>query len=309
MKFIDWQKKWLEIYERPRIKHHTYVIYNELFDRHINPFFCNAKLEKIKSDDVQCFLHQKMQNGNVKNNTGLSPSTVNLLRALLNSMFECAFQNGFINQNPCKKIKRVVEEEKPAKVFSRDEQKRIEEVCMTNIPKYIGVLIVLYTGVRLGELLALTWEDVDLKNGIISINKTVYYAKDENGRYQRYVGTPKSKSSKRIIPIAKNLKKLLKEHKKSAKANSVIFTRNQSTCSVRGYQQMFAYLQKKANIRQKNFHTLRHTFATRAIECGVDIKTLSELMGHKNATMTLNRYGHSLFETKQKAVDLIAKKL
>jgi len=307
MKFIQWQKKWLEVYQKPRIKHHTYTIYCELFDKHVNPVFADKNLDEISADDVQCFLHKKLCDGNLKNGGGLSTSTVNLFRALVNCMFECAFQNGFISQNPCKKIRRVVGRQKQVTSFSRKEQKEIEAHCMKNTDRYLGVLMVLYTGLRIGELLSLTWDDVDLKKRVIYVRKTVYRAKDNDGVYKRFIDTPKSQSSQRIIPIAKQLHALMSLQKNKQKSKYVICDKHGMARSVRGYQSSFATLQKNIGIVAKNFHALRHTFATRAIECGVDIKTLSELMGHQNTQITLDKYGHSLFDTKKKAVDLLEK--
>ncbi len=162
----------------------------------------------------------------------------------------------------------------------------------------LGVSICLYTGLRIGELLALTWQDVDFGNGTLSVTKTCYDGKDSNGKFGRVVDEPKTLSSRRIIPLSKQMVSLLKEIKKQSNAEWVI-SKSGKPLSVRTYQRNFASLLNKLHIPHRGFHALRHTFATRAIECGMDVKTLSEILGHKNATITLNRYAHSLMEHKR----------
>ena len=169
--------------------------------------------------------------------------------------------------------------------------------------KMLGIIICLYTGMRIGELLALTWNDVDTEKRIISINKTCHEGKNENGIYQRILNSPKTFSSKRMIPYPKQLEIIFKLLKQD---NSIyVISYNQKPISVRSYQKSFALMLKHANIKHKGFHALRHTFATRSIECGVDVKTLSEILGHKNATITLNRYVHSLLNHKKDMMDKI----
>ena len=123
----------------------------------------------------------------------------------------------------------------------------------------------------------------------------------------RITDTPKTASSKRAIPIPKQLLPLLKEKKRNSLSKYVIETTKGEPDGVTSYQRSFETLQKKLGIEKKGFHSLRHTFATRALECGMDVKTLSEILGHKNATVTLNRYAHSLQEHKQEMMNKVGK--
>ena len=165
----------------------------------------------------------------------------------------------------------------------------------------------LYTGLRIGELLGLEWKDVTLERGIIHIDKTVYREKDNTGTWQLIVDSPKTKSSARDIPLPKYIVKLLKMQIKVSKSAYVVENKKGERMSIRSYQYMFERLTEKAGVRKLNFHALRHTFATRALECGMDIKTLSEIMGHKNASITLNRYAHSMMDTKIKMMQKLPK--
>ena len=171
----------------------------------------------------------------------------------------------------------------------------------------LGVILCLYVGLRIGELLALTWSDMDFEKSILSITKTCYDG-NRNGEHIRIIDTPKTENSRRQIPLSKTLVKMLKEIKKKSKCEFIVAD-GEKPCFVRSYQRTFELLLKKLKIPHKGFHSLRHTFATRALECGMDVKSLSEILGHKNATITLNRYAHSLWEYKAEMMNKLSKML
>ena len=195
-------------------------------------------------------------------------------------------------------------EEKNIEVFTVREQHRLEcGVREDGRLRMFGILISLYTGLRLGELLALTWDDVDFQRGTLTVNKTKVSQSDAETGYT----SPKTKASTRTIPIPPNVIALLKLMKRHSTCKWVV-EYNGKPIHERGYQALFERLQRRLNMRPRGFHALRHTFATRAMECGTDCKTLSELMGHSNAMITINRYTHSLMETKRKAINKIARR-
>lgn len=196
---------------------------------------------------------------------------------------------------------RVKEENRETAVFSRAEQRKIERICMEKGGIYTGIVLCLHTGIRIGELLSLTWRDVDFRSNLLRVEKTVVRLRAEDGGYTDYIDRPKSPSSRRAIPLSPKAAEALKEMKKHA-GGEYVFCGRKGRVSVRAYQHRFENLLRKNNIRVLHFHALRHTFATRVMECGVDVKTLSELLGHKNAAITLNRYAHSMMDTKRKAL-------
>lgn len=261
--------------------------------------FGEMELIDITPLKVQVYINELL-GGNNK----LSISSVNLIITVIQSSIKMAFLSNNLKSYNLGNIHRPHLEEKEITCFSFEEQKMIEnKVWASKKKKMLGVIICLYTGMRIGELLALTWNDVDTEKRIISINKTCHEGKNENGIYQRILNSPKTFSSKRMIPYPKQLEIIFKLLKQD---NSIyVISYNQKPISIRSYQKSFALMLKNANIKHKGFHALRHTFATRSIECGVDVKTLSEILGHKNATITLNRYVHSLLNHKKDMMDKI----
>lgn len=310
MKFVLWQEQWLEIYQKPLIKYHTYRMYKDLLKQHILNYFKEDEIENINTQKIQLFLHEKSLNGNLITHKPLSASTINLLRSILNNIFQTACNFNLLDINPCSRIKRFTYREKEIQVFSKKQQKILEDYCKNNQDiRLFGIVFALYTGLRIGELLALKWEDIDLKKKIIYVKKTVLKIKTEEGKWVSYIDSAKTKSSIRVIPIAKNLYTLLLQHRKKNFGKWLICDKNNQAVNNRTYQKLFQTVLIKLQMPLLSFHSLRHTFATRAIENGIDVKTVSELMGHQNTSITLNRYTHSLFETKKKAVNLLAKNL
>ena len=207
------------------------------------------------------------------------------------------------------KIKRPRTSEKKIECFSLSEQKKIEQYILNaGNTRLFGVLLCLYTGLRIGELLALEWADIDMSNGELRVSKTCHYGKDEDGVFGRITDIPKTQSSIRIIPIPKQLISHLRGVKKKSLSAHIV-ANGSNLISIRSYQRSFSSLLKRLNIQHRGFHSLRHTFATRALECGMDVKTLSEILGHKNPTVTLNRYAHSLMEHKKEMMNRVGKLL
>ena len=292
--------QWLETYEKEHIKSRTYARYHGLITAHINPTIGTLEIDNLSRRDIQEFLAQQKAEGNIRTGGGkLSATSSNLMLTVLNLAFEYACDMDLLEQNPCERIRRSREDAKKVEAFTKDEQRKIEKAIIeSGDPRLFGILLCLYTGVRIGELLGLEWADIDLQRGLITINKTVYRDKDESGEWQLIVDKPKTASSDRVIPLPSYITQMMIVRKETAKSAYVIENKKGERMSIRSYQYIFEKLTEKAEVRKLNFHALRHTFATRAIECGMDIKTLSEIMGHKNASITLNRYAHSMMDTK-----------
>ena len=200
--------------------------------------------------------------------------------------------------------KRPKLKEKLVECFTLAEQKNIEQAILNGKKdKLYGIILCLYSGLRIGELIALQWSDIDFVKGILTVSKSCHDGKD-----WLIIDEPKTTTSRRVIPLPKQLLPILKGIKKKSDSPFVV-SANGKPVSVRSYQRSFELLLKRLNIPHKGFHSLRHTFATRARECGMDVKTLSEILGHKNPTVTLNRYAHSLMEHKADMMNRLGKLL
>lgn len=309
MQYQEWLDHWLKNYIQPSSKQRTYTRYTEIVNQHIVPTLGRFELNELTPFALQCFVTELLNSGNLVTGKGLSPNSVNAIITVMQNSMKTAYALGYMTDYTADKIKRPKTGEKKVECFSSAEQKKMEQYILSkDKAKLLGILLCLYTGLRIGELLALEWTDIDLAKGELKVNKTCHDGKDKNGVFTRITDIPKTQSSIRTIPLPKQLLPLLREAKR--KSHSIYFVSNgEKPISIRSYQRTFALLQQKLGIPHRGFHSLRHTFATRALECGMDVKTLSEILGHKNPTVTLNRYVHSLMEHKKEMMNRLGKLL
>ncbi len=309
MKYQDWLNQWLENYIKPTSKQRTFTRYNEIVSQHIIPQIGMYELSELTPYVIQCFVTNLLNCGNLKTGKGLSPNTVNGMITVVQNSLKIAYTLGYISEYTADNIKRPKTQEKKVECFSSGEQKKMEQYIINGSkPKLFGILLCLYTGLRIGELLALEWSDLDFAKGELRVNKTCHDGKDENGVFGRITDTPKTQSSIRTIPIPRQLLPLFRETKRKSHSKYIV-SNGEKPISIRSYQRTFSLLQQHLGIPHRGFHSLRHTFATRALECGMDVKTLSEILGHKSPTVTLNRYVHSLMEHKKEMMNKLGKLL
>ena len=299
----EWLDIWLNKYTKHTVKLRTYDRYKYIIEKHINPKLGDYELDELNGEIFQDFVLSELENGNLNTNGKLANNSVIGIVNVLKGSMALALSLGKVQRDEIKKIKLPSPTEKPVTAFEKYEQEKIDKYCLnSNKSNYIGIVICLYTGIRLGELLALTWDDIDFKTGIMSITKTSYRIK-ENGKARIVIDNPKTKNSSRVIPLPKTLLDILKKIKKVANSNYVISTRSGGIVGTR------ERILSKIGVGYKNFHSLRHTFATRAIEMGMDVKTLSEILGHKNPVVTLTRYTHSMMSYKTDMMNKMGKML
>lgn len=303
MKYKEWLSVWLENYVTPFAKPRTSDSYARIIDRRIAKELGEKELGELTSVELQAFVAGLMRSGNRKTLGGLAASTVNTVITVMQSSLKTAVGAGLVGVNVARGVRRPTVGYKKIDCFTPAEQKKIENAALYGgSGKMFGAVLCLYTGLRIGELLALEWSDVDLKMGLISVNKT------RSAKTGAAYGEPKTPSSRRVIPVPKQIIALLRQRKITAKTEYVMEFRGKPV-SVREYQRSFAAMLCMLGIEHKGFHSLRHTFATRALECGMDVKTLSEILGHKNAALTLNRYAHSLLAHKAEMMNRLGKLL
>lgn len=309
MKLKEWLGVWLEKYTKHTVKLRTYDRYKYIIEKHINPKLGNYELDDLTSEILQDFVLSELENGNLITGGKLANNSVIGIVNVLKGSFSLAKSLDKVQKDEIKKVKLPSSTEKPVTAFEKFEQEKIEKYCLaSNKSNYIGIVICLYTGIRLGELLALTWDDIDFQTGIMSITKTSYRIK-ENGVPKVVIDNPKTKNSSRVIPLPKTLLSFLKKIKKTSNSKHVLSTRKGEIVGTRAYQRTYEKILSRIGVGYKNFHSLRHTFATRALELGMDVKTLSEILGHKNPVVTLTRYTHSMLSYKTDMMNKIGKML
>lgn len=299
MQYKDWLKIWLENYVRPSSKQKTYLRYSEIVEQHLEERLGSYKLNELTPLILQRFTTELLKSGNLKTGKGLSVNSVNGIVTVIQNSLKSACAAGQTPEYTAGKIKRPRAQEREITCFTLREQEKLERsVGESGKVKYFGIVLCLYTGLRIGELLALEWSDIDFQKGVLTVTKSCHDGRDEHGRYARITEPPKTLSSRRCIPLPKQILRELRERKRGSRSKFVI-SNGGNAIPVRSYQRSFERLLNRLNIPHKGFHALRHTFATRALECGMDVKMLSEILGHKNPAVTLNRYVHSLMEHKK----------
>lgn len=305
MLYKDFLTFWLENYVKPDTKFRTYLRYSQIVRIYVAEKVGEYDLSELTPIILQTFIADMLTNGNGRwGADGLAPNTVNSIVSVLKNSLKTAYMLGCTDRQLGDKIKRPKERERKIECFSIREQRKIENAVLTSRKhKYFGVLLCLYTGLRIGEVVALKWNDIDLKKGMLSVNKTCYDTPDG-----LVFDDPKTVHSRRIIPLPRQIMPILREKRKTSKSDFVVSEKGKPV-SVRSFQRSFELLLKRHRIEHRGFHSLRHTFATRALESGMDVKTLSEILGHKNPSITLSRYAHSLMEHKSAMMNRLGKLL
>lgn len=305
MLYKDFLTFWLENYVKPDTKFRTYLRYSQIVRIYVAEKVGEYDLSELTPIILQTFIADMLTNGNGRwGADGLAPNTVNSIVSVFKNSLKTAYMLGCTDRQLGDKIKRPKVRERKIECFSIREQRKIENAVLTSRKhKYFGVLLCLYTGLCLGEVVALNWKDIDLKRGMLSVNKTCYDTPDG-----LVFDDPKTVHSRRIIPLPRQIMPILREKRKTSKSDFVVSDKGKPV-SVRSFQRSFELLLKRHRIKHRGFHALRHTFATRALESGMDVKTLSEILGHKNPSITLSRYAHSLMEHKSAMMNRLGKLL
>jgi integrase len=307
---MNQQKQLLEVInlwkidKKQYVKKSSFSAYTLLIENHLLPVFGNKYA--IEEAHVQRFVFQKLE-------TGLSHKTIKDILIVLKMVLKFGAKNKWLQYTPFE-IQFPTEREKHTiEVLSRANQKKIMNYIQEHFTfRNLGVYICLSAGMRIGEICALRWEDVDTDNGIIGVNRTIqriYVIEDGTRKTELILDTPKTKNSIREIPISKDLLRILKPFKKIVNPSFFVLTNDAKPTEPRTYRSYYKNLMKELNMPELKFHGLRHSFATRCIESNCDYKTVSVLLGHSNISTTLNLYVHPNMEQKKKAIEQMFKGL
>lgn len=308
MQYEDYAPIWLK-HHKEYVKESTYNNYNYMLIKHIIPILGAYNLKDINNELIQEFILLKHKDGRLNGTGGLALKTVKDIFIVLKQSIDYAMHNQYMESFHWK-IKYPNEQNtlETFKVFNDNEMKQIINQLKKNLNlRNIGLLICIYTGIRIGEICALKWSNIDLIKQSITIDATLqrlYILEKGRTTTKIIITSPKSKKSNRMIPIPDFIIEILKlyEHDK----NSFLLT-NETDKYVepRLYRYYYGSVLEQINVPYRTFHALRHTFATKCINEGADYKTVSEILGHSSVGITLDVYLNSDFTKKIKAIDLI----
>ena len=285
---------------QPRIKPSSYTRYHTLAHKHLIPALGDIALTELTAPKISAFVEQKISPGR---SGSLSPKTVSDILSVLRSALKIAARRYYLpNLNGISDIKAPVYRQRRIDTFSDNEVKSItRKVLQAPTSDNLAILLCLNTGLRLGELCALRWEDIDFAEQTLTVRQNVQRL-TQNGKSELVIQTPKSETSRRVIPLTTEILSLLRTH---CSRSTYVFG-GSLPLEPRTMQYRFKSFLKKNGLKVRNFHALRHSFATRCIAMGADVKTLSELLGHSNIKTTMQLYVHPTMEQKRANMQLVS---
>lgn len=293
---------------RPHLKEQSIVKYQNLLTSYLYPCFLGRSIEKIKQQDIYMLCNQLLSTGGEKGE-GLSSGTVGSTLSVLRRILEYSSAH-----KGCEVIsmeKRLIRQtQSPLRILSVSESQKLSSYLFCNLnPANLGILLCLYTGIRIGEVCALKWEDFSFEEQSMYVHRTMQriQIKDKNTSQKTRViiSKPKSECSVRKIPLPDEIFRLIVTYRSSPRTY-FLTGHSEKFMEPRTLQNHFKSAIKFCKIQNVNFHVLRHTFATRCVELGFDLKSLSEILGHASINITLNRYVHPSMELKQKNMNILS---
>lgn len=321
----QWMLNWFETYVRPVRKGSTADTCHLIITKHISPAMGRVKLQQLRCDHIQAFINKLRSEGN--NGKGCAPATIKRIIAVLHTALEQAITNKLIISNPCSKnaIKLPKQAQEEVEVLQDWEYNKLLEVIPES-NEGRAILLMLNTGLRASEVCGLRWKDIS--DDILTVNQTCMRMHDYDGTEQKGTklgfGIPKSKKSHRDIPLTKSMQSMLsrqhlyvnslrakavtayengKADKEWQEHDLIFCTKIGEPVENRNILRTYHRILQAAGLNQRGLHTLRHTFATRALRKGMDVRTLSELLGHEDPSTTLRLYCHSSLDKKREWMD------
>ena len=317
--FGQWLDSWLQTYAKPPlVRTSTYASYETYIRGHIKPALGKVKLQSLRPDHLQNFLNEKQAGGRLDNTKGgLSAKTIKNIYNVIHRALQQAYMSGMVSRNVADVVIRPKQTPAKVTVLTVQERKNLVEKCREH-RLGVGIILTLYSGVRLGELLGLMWTDIDIENRTMTISRTLNrLTVHDNPDHKTaiVIGEPKSVSGHREIPLNEAVIPFLIKLKEQQQEERLLFGQDYLDegyviCNERGkhieprtYQDFFKKMLREANVPNKNFHALRHTFATWALEIGMDINVVAAFLGHADPSITLRVYAHALPDHKRESMD------
>ena len=294
---------WKE-YKRPYVKQSTMAAYVLILENHILP--CLGDKDSLYEQEVQAFVLQKLEKG-------LSIKTIKDILIVLKMVMKFGVKNEWMNYYEWDIKYPTTTANKELEVLSVVNHRKILSYIQSHFTFIgLGIYISLSTGLRIGEICALKWSDINVVDGTITVSRTIeriYIIEGEKKHTELVINTPKTKNSCREIPMSKELLAMIKPLKKVLNDDFYVLTNNERPTEPRTYRNYYNNLMVKLNIPKLKYHGLRHSFATRCIEAGCDYKTVSVLLGHSNISTTLDLYVHPNMEQKKRCITKMFKSL
>lgn len=294
---------WKE-YKRPYVKQSTMAAYVLILENHILPYFGDGT--SLQEQTVQAFVLQKLE-------AGLSAKTVKDILIVLKMVMKFGVKNEWMTYCEWDIKYPTTSTNKELEVLSVANHRKILNHIQSHFTfPWLGIYISLSTGLRIGEICALKWSDINIVDGTITISRTIeriYIIEGEKKHTEIVINTPKTKNSCREIPMSKELLAMIKPLKKVVNDDFYVLTNDERPTEPRTYRNHYNGLMAKLDIPKLKYHGLRHSFATRCIEAGCDYKTVSVLLGHSNISTTLDLYVHPNMEQKKRCITKMFKSL
>ncbi|GGC96286.1 tyrosine-type recombinase/integrase [Enterococcus wangshanyuanii] len=293
---LDWTNYWLETFVQPKVKGSTYASYKNKMDVHVLSKIGSIKLQKMTQSDIEKLLNDMRKT--------LKASSIRSIFSVFKTCISKAVSLNLLTENPCRGIELPKSERKTVQALSIKDQNRLIKEVDTN-QKFFSIILALQTGLRIGEICGLKWEDIDFEDNTLGVNRTILRipTTDTGVRKTEIVEiTPKSQNSSRRIPISDSLRaKLLELHEIST--SDYVISNKHKALEPRTVAYRFQVVRKKIGLEKFSFHSLRHTFATRCLEAGGNIATISSLLGHSSTKMTLDCYTNSFLSEERQLVE------
>lgn len=294
---------WKE-YKRPYVKQSTMAAYVLILENHVLPYFGDG--DSLHEQAVQAFVLQKLERG-------LSVKTIKDILIVLKMVMKFGVKNEWMTCYEWDIKYPTTTSNKELEVLSVANHRKILNYIQSHFTfAGLGIYISLSTGLRIGEICALKWSDINVVDGTITISRTIeriYIIEGEKKHTELVINTPKTKNSCREIPMSKELLAMIKPLKKVVNDDFYVLTNDERPTEPRTYRNYYNGLTAKLDIPKLKYHGLRHSFATRCIEAGCDYKTVSVLLGHSNISTTLNLYVHPNMEQKKRCITKMFKSL
>ncbi|MGG5369466.1 tyrosine-type recombinase/integrase [Enterococcus sp. AZ196] len=291
----EWMYHWLS-QNKKFIKESTYSGYKYKIDKYIIPAIGHFEMNKLTIHDLENMIE-------IWQESGLSSSSIRVVFTILRSSFLFGVKKKYLNENICDHVDLPSEKRNKVRSLTIPEQKMLENEARKSIDGLgFAVIFSLRTGLRIGELAALKWEDIDMEGNYIYVSHTVQRIPKHNGTSKTKIiySTTKTQTSIRKIPMSDDIKKWLL--KRNNTSTPYIFSNNETPCEPRLITYHFHKIRERAGLNNIHFHQLRHTFATRCLESSADIASVSSLLGHSSIKMTLDIYADTMMENRIKAI-------